>query len=266
MLDQHLKFVPRGLQTEFVGEVQTDIIRKRTMIEGQVQLVFITPENLIENRCYRKMLLSTTYQEKLVAIVVDEAHCVKTWGDQFRVVFSHIGDIRSLVPSHVNLMALTATATSDTLYSVVQRLSLKQPVIIAMSPYRNNISYKLADKATIDELTTELCEELKSKGPTFPKTVVFVRSYKDCSYIYVMLKWKLGKYLTDPPGYPNLSSFRLVNMYTRVLTTDKKAEVLDIFSKVDGKIRLIIATTAYGMGVDCPDIRRIIHWSCPKYN
>ena len=90
-----------------------------------------------------------------------------------------------------------------------------------------------------------------------------MRSYKDCSTcIYVMLKWKLGKHLTDPPGYPNLSSFRLVNMYTRVLTADKKAEVLDIFSKVNGKICLIIATTAYMMGIDCPDIRRIIHWSC----
>ena len=140
---------------------------------------------------YCPTLISTTYQQKLVAIVVDEAHCVKTWGDQFRVVFSHIGDIRSLVPSHVNLMALTATATPDTLHSVVQRLSLKAPVVIAMSPYRNNISYKLVDKATIDELTSELCEELKSKGTTFPKTVVFVRSYRDCSCIYVMLKWKL---------------------------------------------------------------------------
>ena len=171
MMDQHSKFVPRGLQAEFVGEIQTDASRKEKVLQGQAQLVFITPENLLENRNYRKMLLSSMYQLKLVAIVVDEAHCVKTWGDKFRVAFSHIGDIRSLVPSHVNLMALTATATSDTLHSVEQRWSLKAPVIIAMSPYRNNISYELANEASIDEYTSELCEELKSKGTGFPKTL-----------------------------------------------------------------------------------------------
>ena len=57
--------------------------------------------------------------------------------------------------------------------------------------------------------------------------------------------------------------FRLVDMYTRVLTADKKAEVLDVFSKVNRKFRLVIATTAYGMGVDCPTIKRIIHWGSP---
>ena len=76
-------------------------------------------------------------------------------------------------------------------------------------------------------------------------------------------KFKLGTYLTDPPGYPNLSPFRLVDMYTRVLTADEKAEVLIVLPKVNGKLRLVIATTAYGMGVDCPDIKRIIHWGSP---
>ena len=161
-------------------------------------------------------------------------------------------------------MALTATATRDTLHSVIQRLSLKVPIVIAISPYRNNISYELLDKTTIDEFTTGVCEELKSKGVGFPKTVVFVRTYKDCSCIYAMLKWKSGQYFTDPPGYPHLSPFRLVDMYTRVLTVEKKTEVLESFSKVNGKIRLVVATTAYGMGVDCPDIRRIIHWGSPS--
>ena len=57
-----------------------------------------------------------------------------------------------------------------------------------------------------------------------------------------------------------MSPFRLVDMYTRVLTADKKAEVVDVFSKVNGKLRLVIATTTNGMGVDCPDIKRTIHW------
>lgn len=58
------------------------------------------------------MLMSAIYTEKLVGVVVDEAHCGKTWGDQFRNTFAHFGDLRSLIPRTFNVMALTATATS----------------------------------------------------------------------------------------------------------------------------------------------------------
>ena len=60
------------------------------------------------------MLLSPVYKEKLAALVIDEAHCVKFWGDQFRQTFVLIGDLRSLIPSNVKLLALTATATIET--------------------------------------------------------------------------------------------------------------------------------------------------------
>jgi len=69
---------------------------------------------------------------------------------------------------------------------------------------------------------------------------------------------------TELPGYPNLSGFRLVDMFTAVLKTEKKEEVLESFAKSGGKLHLIIATTAFGMGIDCPDIRRIVHWGMPS--
>ena len=69
-----------------------------------------------------------------MAITIDEAHCVKNWGDSFRVAFSRIGELRSFVPKHVNLLALTATATHDTLRVVCQRLLLKNVAIIALPP------------------------------------------------------------------------------------------------------------------------------------
>ena len=93
MMDQQAKYSPRGLKVEFVGEAQTDLSCKERVLSGEVQLVFITPENIIENKVYREMLLSSVYQENLVALAVDEAHCVKSWGDQFRS-FARIGDLR----------------------------------------------------------------------------------------------------------------------------------------------------------------------------
>ena len=81
MVDQHNKFSPKRLSTEYVGESQRDPDVKRRVLSGDVQLVYISPESLILNKAYRSMLLSPQYQQKLVALVIDEAHCVKTWGE-----------------------------------------------------------------------------------------------------------------------------------------------------------------------------------------
>ena len=66
MMDQHAKYTPRGIQTEFAGETQTDINAKSKVLRGEVQLVFITPESLMDNSVYRNMLMSPPYKERLV--------------------------------------------------------------------------------------------------------------------------------------------------------------------------------------------------------
>ena len=89
--------------------------------------------------CPRKMLQSPVYKSNIAALVVDEAHCVKTWGDQFRRTFAQIGDLRSLLPKEVKILALTATTIMDT-YSVVKtRLGMVEPILISMPPERQNI-------------------------------------------------------------------------------------------------------------------------------
>ena len=110
MMDQQHKFSPTGLSTEYVCNTQDRAVKAR-VTKGEVQLVFISPESLMTNKTYRQMLLSDTYQQHLV---VDEAHCVKTWGDDFRTAFSEIGTLCSIIPNSVNILALTATATMET--------------------------------------------------------------------------------------------------------------------------------------------------------
>uniref|UniRef100_A0A1X7U5M8 Uncharacterized protein n=1 Tax=Amphimedon queenslandica TaxID=400682 RepID=A0A1X7U5M8_AMPQE len=78
------------------------------------------------------MILSTEYKEKMIALVVGKAHCVKSWGDSFRKAYAHLGDIRNLLPTSVNIMAFTTT--TDTYKTVCQRLSLKDPVVIGCPP------------------------------------------------------------------------------------------------------------------------------------
>ena len=79
MLDQKNKFLQKGINMEFVDEAQEDKKAIEAVLNGKVQLVYISPENLLENRRYRNMLRSTVYQEKMIGLVVDEAHCIKLW-------------------------------------------------------------------------------------------------------------------------------------------------------------------------------------------
>ena len=153
MLDQKEKFVQRGLTVDFVGEGQEDEHALEAIVNGLVQLVYISPESLLENKRYRNMLKSKIYQEKMVALVVDEAHCVRFWsvalimigckfiqcgflcrGDEFRTIFAKLGNIKSLLPDKVNILALTATATVETLECVVSRLAMDRPIVIGLPP------------------------------------------------------------------------------------------------------------------------------------
>lgn len=79
MIDQQAKFTAMDLSTEFVGEAQENREVVSKVLNGDVQLVFISPENLINNKSYRDMLLSKKYKNKLVGLIVDEVHCVKSW-------------------------------------------------------------------------------------------------------------------------------------------------------------------------------------------
>ena len=79
MVDQQQKFADKGIKAEFVGEAQTDAAVVDRVLQGDLQLLYISPENLLNNPKFRSMLLTAKYKDNLVALAVDEAHCVKTW-------------------------------------------------------------------------------------------------------------------------------------------------------------------------------------------
>ena len=79
MIEQQRKFMERGIKAEFVGKAQLDTAVVKKVLKGDLQLLYISPENLLNNKMYRSMLLSPHYIKNMVALAVDEAHCVKTW-------------------------------------------------------------------------------------------------------------------------------------------------------------------------------------------
>ena len=187
-------------------------------------------------------------------------------GETFRKEFSKIGEVRSIIPSRVNVMALTATATKATCKYVCQRLGMSAPVVISKSPNKPNIKLIVCMKeGSIAQMMATLADEIIEKRTTMPRVIIFARTYDACGELFVYFKKRLGKGLTEPVVVPNdLAQFRLVDMFTACTTKDVKDAILRGFCDPHGILRIVIATVAFGMGLDCPNVRRVIHWGPPS--
>ena len=182
-------------------------------------------------------------------------------GDRFRVEFARLGEVRSLIPPSVNIMALTATATTATKKAIFKRLSLKDPYVVAVSPHKPNIMYEVREKGDIEEVVKPIAQLLcKQEIPTDNKVVIFCRTYDECSHMYLLFRQYLKANFTDPPGCPDLSRYRVVEMYSRCTETTIKESIVQSFCNPSSPLRIVIATIAFGMGLDSPCVRIVMHW------
>ena len=106
-------------------------------------------------------------------------------------------------------------------------------------------------------------EDLKNKRQAYPKTLIFCRRYQDCSQLYLTLKYDMQEYFTEPPASCDIHENHLVTMFHSAATQATKEKIVDSFCKVGCKLRVLIATNAFGLGLDCPDIRHVVHWGPP---
>ena len=179
------------------------------------------------------------------------------------MAFSNIGELRSILPQGIPIIALTATATTEIFKAVSNKLSLNDPVMIGLSPNRDNIKYYVEPLPNISMFSGFLVENILTHCLKFPKTLIFCRTIAECASLYQAIRAKLGKDFTDPPGYPDYHKFRLVDMYTRASSKEMKKKVLASYMSTGGKLRIVLATTAFSMGIDCPDISNVIHFDPP---
>ena len=96
-----------------------------------------------------------------------------------------------------------------------------------------------------------------------PRMIVYCRRFEDCSNIYVILfRTLLGVNFTEPPNAPDVTKFRLVEMFTSVTDDYIKEDIIKLFTK-PSQLRIVIATIAFGMGIDCGDVREVVHMGAP---
>lgn len=168
-----------------------------------------------------------------------------------------------VIPKNVNILALTATTTSEGLKVITERLCLNDPVIVGLSPNPLNIKYHVEPLPNMAMLCETLSDGLKLQRNQFPKTLVFCQTVSECTLLYRTMISKLGTDFTDPPGYPDYHCFRVIDMYTRATSNNMKKKILASFVTPNSKLKIVVATTAFSMGIDSPDIRNVIHYGLP---
>lgn len=157
-------------------------------------------------------------------------------------------------------MALTATASKSTREKITRSLLMWNPITVHIPPHKKNLLYCIKTKESIESLVKSICLPLKEVGIEYPRTIIFCKRYIECAEVYHTFKSQLNEHSTHPSGAPDLVKYRLVDMYTRCTEASVKESILQSFCRPGGTLRIVIATIAFGMGLDCPDIREVMHW------
>ncbi len=237
MKDQvdHLRRIGIQASAIYTGMSHSEIVTTLdNAVYGGIKLLYVSPERLSSDLF--KIKLS---HMKVSFITVDEAHCISQWGYDFRPSYLHIAAIRKLLP-HAPVLALTATATPQVVDDIQHQLAFARPNVFHMSFERKNLAYIV--RKTPDK-TGQLVHILQSvKG----SAIVYVRSRKRTK--------EIAKLLNDQ--YHITATFYHAGLDTAVKDQRQTDWQTD-------KVRVIVATNAFGMGIDKPDVRLVIHIDTP---
>ncbi|XP_044167085.1 ATP-dependent DNA helicase RecQ-like [Acropora millepora] len=269
MQDQVKKLSSLGLKATYVGPDQDPSILQK-IEQGNFTYVYISPESTLATERGRNTLDSQIYQERMIGVVVDEVHCVTEWGTSsnnkqrsaFRVWYSRLNELRSLVDAP--FITLTATAKPKTKAKIFELLELREPKEIVESPNKPNVRYaiqKLRNSLPVLENFRCLIDELKEKGIDRKRTIIYCQTVKQCAHLFRKFELELGCDMYDGEENPKN---RLVEMRHSGSPESVKTHVLHQFSDNNTCLRILVATIAYGMGVNCKGVSRVIHFGPSK--
>src|SRR5687768_7162414 len=203
---------------------------------GAVEFVFATPERLED-----PLFIGSFRNVTLDLFVVDEAHCVSEWGHDFRPAFLALGTAIKAVGSPP-ILALTATATTPVLDDIQRLLGMRDAAVVNLGLYRENLHYRVHHTASDTAKQQRLVRTLHDIAGT---GIVYVATVKHCEEVTRLL---------ETEGFA-------VAMYHGRLGAKIRHDVQDRF--MAGDLKTIVATNAFGMGIDKPDIRFVVHYDMP---
>jgi ATP-dependent DNA helicase RecQ len=239
MQDQVDALTELGVRAAFLNSTQdwrTAREVEQAFLDGELDLLYVAPERLLTERC-----LELLARGRIALFAIDEAHCVSQWGHDFRPEYLELSLLSERWPD-VPRIALTATATKTTRQEIAQRLNLVSARHFVASFDRPNIRYRIVEKADVKR---QLLDFIQSEHTG------------DCGIVYALSRARVedtAEFLSQH-GIPALPYHAGLSAATRAANQSR-------FLREDGLV--IVATIAFGMGIDKPDVRFVAHIDLPK--
>lgn len=203
-------------------------------VYGDIKLLYLSPERL-----QSEIVLTRLQKMKISVIAVDEAHCISQWGYDFRPSYLRIAEIRNLLPK-APILALTATATKEVAIDIQKKLLFKNENLIQNSFNRSNLAYMVLEENHKMDRLQKMLNRINGSA------IIYVRSRKRAYELSTEL------------NYLGIKSL----YYHAGLTTNERSNNQDKW--MNNTVRVMVATNAFGMGIDKPDVRLVIHLQSPN--
>ena len=203
-------------------------------VYNNVKFLYLSPERLLSELVQERI----KYMQ-VCLFAVDEAHCISQWGYDFRPAYLHIADLREIHPE-VPVLALTATATAEVRQDIQDKLQFKDARVFQKSFERKNLSYVVQNEENKFKKLLDVVKGVKGSG------IVYVRSRRECA--------EIAKFYID-------NGIR-ADFYHAGLTPDERSKKQESWK--GNATRIMVATNAFGMGIDKPDVRFVIHKDPPE--
>ncbi|MDF3819832.1 RecQ family ATP-dependent DNA helicase [Leptospira sp. 96542] len=248
MKDQMDSLLAKGIPSAYCNSTMDEVEQMTVLskaVRGELRVLLVSPERALSQGFFR------IFRElDIFSLVVDEAHCVSQWGHDFRPEYRQIHVLREKHPkADFPILALTATATKRVQLDVQNALGMSDAKLVLSTFFRPNLSFSVEYPSSEREKADRLLEVLEpwKDGRKFPgRAIVYCATRKKTDETYELLKdfgFSVGKYHA---GRTDGIRERTQNAY------------------VSGKVPILVATNAFGMGMDQPDVRLVVHYQVPS--